>query len=181
MFIFGCHSYVSWIANTLIWMNWSLITTWENWHQQNKFCLGQPLWVFRSCWTRIPGWLNPRHGCTDAEAFRCTWEILHMQATGLRDPRSPHNEPGSDPNCSRAVLEINILFGSPVGVPGNHSYYILCDNFENSHIQFAFPSRYRYIYELMYLYTYPSTHSISELAAGGAWEQVEVHLKMTIK
>jgi len=33
----------------------------------------------------------------------------------------------------------------------------------------------------MYPYSYPSTHGISGLAAGGAWEQFEVHLKMTIE
>jgi len=33
----------------------------------------------------------------------------------------------------------------------------------------------------MYPYSYPSTHSISGLAAGGVWEQFEVHLKIKIK
>jgi len=33
----------------------------------------------------------------------------------------------------------------------------------------------------MYRYSYPSTHGISALAAGGAWEQFEVHVKMTIQ
>jgi len=33
----------------------------------------------------------------------------------------------------------------------------------------------------MYRYSYPSTHGITALAAGGAWEQFEVHLKMTIQ
>jgi len=33
----------------------------------------------------------------------------------------------------------------------------------------------------MYLYSYPSTHAISGLAVGGAWEQFEVRLKMTIE
>jgi len=33
----------------------------------------------------------------------------------------------------------------------------------------------------MYLYSYPSTHSISGLAAGGAWEQCQVRLIMTIE
>ena len=33
----------------------------------------------------------------------------------------------------------------------------------------------------MYLYSYPSTRGISALAAGGAWEQFEVHLEMTIQ
>jgi len=34
------------------------------------------------------------------------------------------------------------------------------------------------IYVSMYLYSYPSTHGISGLAAGGAWEQFEVRLKI---
>ena len=37
------------------------------------------------------------------------------------------------------------------------------------------------IYVSMYLYSYQSTHGISGLAAGGAWEQFEVRLKMTIE
>jgi len=37
------------------------------------------------------------------------------------------------------------------------------------------------IYVSVYLYSYQSTHGISGLAAGGAWEQIEVHLKMTIE
>jgi len=37
------------------------------------------------------------------------------------------------------------------------------------------------IYGSMYLYSYPSTHDISGLAAGGAWEQFEVRLKITIQ
>jgi len=32
----------------------------------------------------------------------------------------------------------------------------------------------------MYLYSYPSTHGIPGLTAGGAWEQVQVHLKLTM-
>jgi len=37
------------------------------------------------------------------------------------------------------------------------------------------------IYVSIYLYSYPSTHSISGLPAGSAWEQFEVGLKMTIE
>jgi len=40
---------------------------------------------------------------------------------------------------------------------------------------------YLCIYVSMYLYSYPCTHGISGLAAGGAGEQFEVHLKMTIQ
>jgi len=36
-------------------------------------------------------------------------------------------------------------------------------------------------YESMYLYSYPSIYDISGLTAGGAWEQCEVCLKMTIR
>jgi len=36
-------------------------------------------------------------------------------------------------------------------------------------------------YVSMYLYSYQSTHGISGLAAGGAGEQLEVRLKMTIE
>jgi len=37
------------------------------------------------------------------------------------------------------------------------------------------------IYVSMYLYSYPSTHGISGPPAGGAWEQFEVQLEMTIE
>jgi len=37
------------------------------------------------------------------------------------------------------------------------------------------------IYVSMYLYSYLSTDDISQLAVGGGWEQVEVHLKITIE
>jgi len=37
------------------------------------------------------------------------------------------------------------------------------------------------VYVSMYLYSYPSTHGISGLAPGSAWEKLEVCLKMTIK
>ena len=37
------------------------------------------------------------------------------------------------------------------------------------------------IYVSRYLYSYPSIHAISGLAAGGAWEQFEVRLKMKIQ
>ena len=42
-------------------------------------------------------------------------------------------------------------------------------------------SMYQCIYVCMYLYSYPSTHGISGLAAGGACEQFEVCLTITIK
>ena len=58
------------------------------------------------------------------------------------------------------------------GVPGNHSYYLSFNNFQNLCIQVVFSSMY-----LCYL----STHGISGLAARGDCQQFEVRLKMTIK
>jgi hypothetical protein len=37
------------------------------------------------------------------------------------------------------------------------------------------------IYVSRYVYSYPSTHGIFGLVAGGVWEQFEVRLKMTIE
>jgi len=54
----------------------------------------------------------------------------------------------------------NLFFGNAAGAPGNHSFYISFNKFENSCIQFVFSS--------MCLYTYPSTHGISGLGAGDA-------------
>jgi len=64
------------------------------------------------------------------------------------------------------------IFGNAASVPGNHSYYLSFNNFQNLWIQFVFTSRY--------LYSYLSTHGISGLAAGDTWEQLKVHRKMTI-
>jgi len=63
------------------------------------------------------------------------------------------------------------FFGNAAGAPGNHSYYLLFNDFQNLCIQFVFSSMY-----LCYL----STHGISGLAARGDCKQFEVRLKMTI-
>jgi len=69
-----------------------------------------------------------------------------------------------------------IFFEKAAGAHGNHSYYLSFNNFYNS-----FYSVCILIYVSMYLYGYPSTHSISRLAVRGTWEQFEVHLKMMIE
>jgi hypothetical protein len=66
----------------------------------------------------------------------------------------------------------NIFFGNAADAPANHSYYLLFNDLSNSWIEFVFSS--------MYFLCNPSTHSISGLAAGDAWEQLKVRLKMTI-
>jgi len=64
------------------------------------------------------------------------------------------------------------FFGNAAGAPGNHSYYLSFNNFQNLCIQFVFSSMY-----LCYL----STHGISGLAARGDCQQFKVRLKMTIE
>ena len=62
--------------------------------------------------------------------------------------------------------------GNAAGAPGNHSYYLSLNDFQNLSIQFVFSSMY-----LCYL----STHGISGLAACGDCQQFEVRLKMKIE
>jgi len=64
------------------------------------------------------------------------------------------------------------FFGNAAGAPGNYSYYLSFDDFQNLCIQFVFSSIY-----LCYLYT----HGISGLAAGGDCQQLGVGLEMMIK
>jgi hypothetical protein len=72
---------------------------------------------------------------------------LGAPATWLGAPRITVEQSGRN----------NIFFGNAAGVPGNYSYCI----------QFVFSSKYLCIYVSMYLDSYPSTHGISGLSAGG--------------
>jgi len=104
------------------------------------------------------------HWCHACECRRQGWEPIATQATNLGAPRITLELSGKN----------NVIFGNTAVAPGNHSHYSSFNDFENSCIQFVFSS--------IYLYSYPSTHGISGwLAAGGAWEQFEVRLGMTIK
>jgi len=85
---------------------------------------------------------------------------LGARMTNLGAPGSASNKPRSPSNPSEAVWENEIFFGNGAGAPRNHSYYLSFNDFYNSCIQFVFSS--------LSLYSYPSTHSISGLAAGGA-------------
>jgi hypothetical protein len=83
--------------------------------------------------------------------------------TSLRVPMTSLGAPTTILGAPRVTVEPfgkNIFFGNTAGAPGNHSYYISFNNFENSCIQSVFP--------LLYLYGDTSTHGISELAASGA-------------
>jgi len=70
----------------------------------------------------------------------------------------------------------NLLFWNAAGAPGNHSYYLLFNNFQNSCMQFIFSSVYLFID-----IANKSTRGITGLAADGARERFEVRLKITIE
>jgi len=57
--------------------------------------------------------------------------------------------------CSyaEAVYTTPGFFGNAAGAPGNHSYYLLFNNFQNLCIQFVFSSMYLCIYIATYLHT----------------------------
>jgi len=140
----------------------------------------EPLGVSESCRTRIPGWANPRVNWTDAVAFRCTWEHLGAPATSLgapttslgapgsasdkpgsanHKPGSANHKPGSTSNHCRAVWENIIFFGNTV---------VRLEIIATAYCLKLMYSVCILIYASMYLYSYPSTHSISGLAASCA-------------
>jgi len=86
------------------------------------------------------------------ENFGCTWE--HRQQ--VRERRGESWEHLGTPWITvEQSGKNNVFFGNAAGAPGNHSYYLLFNDFWNSCIQFVFSA--------MYQYSYPSTHGISGL------------------
>jgi len=82
--------------------------------------------VSESCWTRIPGWSNPRVDWTDAVAFRCTLAHLGVPATRLGAPMTSLGAPQITVEQSGRN---NIFCGNTAGAPGNHSYYLSFNDF----------------------------------------------------
>jgi len=122
--------------------------------------------------------------------FGCTGENLGAPATSPGAPMTCLGAPATSlgvtttglgalatslraPHITEEQSRKNMFFGNAAGASGYHSYYLSFNDFSNSCIQFVFSS--------IYLYSYPSTHSISRLAAGSAWEQFKVHLEITIQ
>ena len=120
------------------------------------------------------------------ENIGCTWEHLGGLATSLGPPptslgtpmtglgalTTSLGAPATSLGAPRITVEQsgpnNIIVGNAGGTPGYHSYYLSFNDRLNSCIQFVFSSMYLCIYVSMYLNSYPSTHGISGLAAGGA-------------
>jgi len=118
------------------------------------------------------------------ENIGCTWEHLEVLPTCLEGLQISMGMPITILGVLVKILQApwittelsqknNICFRNTAGTPGNHSYYLSSNDFSNSWIQFVFSS--------MYLYSYPSTHNASGLAAGGIWQEFKVCLTTTIE
>jgi len=113
---------------------------------------------------------------SSGENFGCTWEHLGAPTISHSAPATSLGAPVLTLGAAQIAVEQSgriIHFGNAAGAPGNHSYNLSFNGFQNSWVQFVVWSRY--------LYSYPSTHGISGVAAGGTWEQFEKCLRMTIK
>ena len=103
------------------------------------------------------------------EASRSVWEDVECKLRCVNFRRVSDRR--------RAFLPALRVTGSADDKPGStwERWWQVWEHLESqSCIQFVFSSIY------LCIYSYPSTHAISGLAAGGAWEQFEVRLKMTI-
>jgi len=167
------------------------------------FCYRKPPGVPGSCWTRMPGWSNSRVYRTDAMADWCSWEHwqkLCMNKGGLvttwgasvsarNDPGSANDQPGSIWMHRQQTWEHLKLLNSSLRKTSSLlgmllvRFEIIATSYHSTIFRTPVFNVYSYphIYESMYLYSYPSTHDISGLAAEGASEQYEVSLKMTIE
>jgi len=120
--------------------------------------------VSESCRTRITGWSNCTVYWTDVVAFRCTWE--HLGARWITVEQSGKN----------------IFFGNAAGAPGNHSYYLLFNDFQTLCIQFVFSSMYLCIYIATYLHTeyLDLQHAVIESNSWCAWRWRSSELRDTL-
>ena len=85
---------------------------------------------------------------------------------------SADNKPGSTSNHAKAVWEDDIILGIVAGARREIIASTDRSMIFKTHVFSCI---------LIYLYSCPFTHSISGLAAGGAWEHFEVRLKITIE
>jgi len=125
----------------------------------------EPLGVSESCRTRITGWSNPRVYWTDVLAFKYTWK--HLGACWITAEQSAKN----------------IFFGNDASAPGNHSYCISFNDFQNLCFQFVFWSVYLCIYIATYLHTLclDWQHVVIESNSTCAWRWRLSELRDTLR
>ena len=102
--------------------------------------------------------------------FGCTGNRLGATATRVGVPGTSLGAPQITVQQSG---KNDIFFGNAAGGLANYTYYILLNNFKISWLQCVFSN--------MYLYSYPSTHDISGLTAGGVSEQSQICQTITIQ
>jgi hypothetical protein len=73
------------------------------------------------------------------EKLQCTCELLGALTTSLGVPVTSLGAPRITVEQSGSK---NIFCSNAAGVPGNHSYYLLLNDFYNLCIQFVFPTIY---------------------------------------
>jgi hypothetical protein len=93
-----------------------------------------------------------------------------VPTTSLAAPTTRLGAPATCLGALRNTVEQagKSIFVNAAGVPGNHSCYLSFNDCSNFCIQSVSSSMYLCINVSMYLHSYPSTHEISELAAGAA-------------
>ena len=132
-------------------------------------CTGESFWCTWECWLQV--W---EHWWQDWVRWQQVWEHLE----------SRQGTPSSL-GMVQACLECCRCAWNAAGAPGIRQVCqgIIATTYRSKIVKIQVFRLYSplCINVSMYLYSYPSTHGISALAAGGAWEQFEVHLKMTIQ
>ena len=106
---------------------------------------------------------SPSVYLTDVAAFRCSWE--HLGAGWITVDQSGKN-----------------IFGNAAGAPGNHTYYLSFNDFQNLCIQFVFSSMYLWIYIATYLHTeyLDWQHAVIESDWKCAWRWPSSELRDTL-
>ena len=111
---------------------------------------------------RVTGGADDKPGST-WERQRQSWECRRQVWEHLRAPTTQLGAPVTSLVAPRITVtqsgKQKFFFGNAAGGPGNHSYYLSFNDFYSVCIL---------IYVSMSLYSCPSTHGISGLAAGGA-------------
>jgi len=156
---------------------WSILNISNNssFRQKTPRCSGRLCWLWRnlvpsdgelhaSCrdWHCIH--TSPSVYWTDVVAFRRTWK--HLGARWITVVQSGKN-----------------IFGNAAGAPGNHSYYLSFNNFQNLCIQFVFSSMYLCIYIATYLHMVylDWQHAVIESNSRCAWGWRSSELRDTLR
>jgi len=130
-------------------------------------------------WTPgAPGstWERQRH------AWECRWQLWEHLGPPATNLGAPATSLGAPPTRVEQSGKSNIFFGNAAAAPGNHSYYLSFNNFQNSCIRFVFWSMYLCIYIGTHLPTVHLDRLQAELESNSrcAWKWPSSELKDTL-